>query len=154
MRCQFCNEESRKFGKDRHGLQRYRCLSCKKTFLESRNKPLGDMRLPIDKALSVMQHLVEGCSIRSTERLTGVEKRTILSLLETVGMKCEALLEDRIKGLAVKDVQCDEVWGFVGMKSPIKSRKKIEDDTLGDAWCYVAIERNTKLVLAWHLGTH
>lgn len=154
MRCQFCNEESKKFGKDRNGVQRYRCLSCKKTFLESRDKPLGDMRLPMDKALSVIQHLVEGCSIRSTERITGVEKRTILSLLEVVGIKCEALLEDRIKGLAVNDVQCDEVWGYVGMKSRTKSRKKIEDDTVGDAWCYVAMERHTKLVLAWHLGTH
>ncbi len=152
MRCQFCNEESKKFGKDRNGLQRYRCLTCKKTFLESRNKPLGDMRLPMEKALSVIQHLVEGCSIRSTERITGVEKRTILSLLELVGKKCEALLEDRIQGLAVKDVQCDEVWGYVGMKEKAKGKRNLESDELGDAWCFVAMERHTKLILAWHLG--
>jgi transposase-like protein len=57
------------------------------------------MRLPVDRALSVIQHLVEGCSIRTTERITGVDKRTILSLLEVVGERCEELMEDRIKGL-------------------------------------------------------
>ena len=81
MNCQACGSETKKHGKDRDGHQRYRCLSCKKTFIEAYDRPLGDMRLPIEKALSVMQHLVEGCSIRSTERITGVEKRTILSLL-------------------------------------------------------------------------
>lgn len=74
------------------------------------------MRLPVAKALSVIQHLVEGCSIRTTERITGVEKRTILNLLEVVGERCEKLMEDRIKGLAVEEVQADEIWGFVGMK--------------------------------------
>jgi transposase-like protein len=67
MNCQTCNGTTKKFGKDRNGFQRFRCVACKKTFTEPHSKPLGDMRLPIDKAISVIQHLVEGCSIRSTE---------------------------------------------------------------------------------------
>jgi IS1 family transposase len=111
------------------------------------------MRLSMDKALSIVQHLVEGCSIRSTERITGVGKQAILSLLELVGERCEALMEDRIKGLAVKEVQADEVWGFVGMKQKTKnSQGRAEDDTLGDAYCFIGMERNTKMILAWHLG--
>src|SRR6185503_3862648 len=139
MNCETCNKPAQKYGKAASGAQRFRCLSCKKSFVEER--PLGDMRLPMDKALSVIQHLVEGCSIRSTERITGVEKRTIISLLEMVGERCEKLMEDRIKGLTVSEVQADEIWGFVGMKQKTKNFQGREnDDTLGDAYCFIAIE--------------
>jgi transposase-like protein len=81
MKCQACESETKRFGKDRNGHQRFQCLSCRKTFIEAYEKPLGAMRLSPEKALSVIRLLVEGCSIRSAERITGVEKRTILSLL-------------------------------------------------------------------------
>src|SRR5437762_74932 len=98
MNCQTCDGQTKKFGKDRKGQQRYRCLSCKKTFVEPHKKPLGNMILAEEKALSVLRHLVEGCSIRSTERITGVHRDIILGLLEVVGEKCERLMEDRIRG--------------------------------------------------------
>lgn len=80
MNCPTCDAKTtKKFGKDRNGNQRYRCLSCTKTFLEPREKPLGRMILGEETALSVLNHLVEGCSIRSTSRITGVHIRTILS---------------------------------------------------------------------------
>jgi IS1 family transposase len=110
------------------------------------------MRLPFEKALSVLQHLVEGCSVRTTERITGVEKRTILSLLAVVGDRCEKLMLERIKGLSVSDVQCDEIWGYVEMKEKTKTRKGTSSDDIGDAWAFIAMERHTKLILAWHLG--
>jgi len=84
--------------------------------------------------------------------LTGVHPRTIFSLLVLAGKKCERMMEHRIKGVAVKDVEADEMWGFVGMKKMTKLRKEIEDPKVGDAYTFVGIERNTKLVLAWHLG--
>jgi transposase-like protein/IS1 family transposase len=153
MNCITCNSEARRFGKDRKGFQRFQCLACKKTFSEPKEKPLGNMILAEDKALSVLHHLVEGCSIRSTERITGVEKKTILSLLNVVGEKCERLMNGRIQNVKVKDVQCDEIWGFCGMKEKTKKRQGRDDENdLGDAYCFVAIERHTKLILAWHLG--
>ncbi len=150
MNCPKCNTKANKFGKDRNGLQRYRCTECKKTFLEGHTRPLGDMRLPLGKAVSVIHHLVEGNSIRSTERLTGVEKRTILSLLALVGDRCESLMYDKIRSLKVKEVACDEIWGYVGMKAKVKNN--IKDSGVGDAWCFIGMERHTKLILAWHLG--
>ena len=152
MNCEKCNGETKRFGRDRRGHQRYRCLNCKVTFIESYERPLGDMRLSLEKAIAVIQHLVEGCSIRSTERITGTDKRTILSLLEAVGERCETLMEERIAGLSVKDVQCDEVWGYVAMKEKTKTRKGMESDRQGDAWCFVGMERHNKMILAWHLG--
>ena len=38
--------------------------------------------------MAVITALVEGCSVRSTSRMTGVVKGTILRLLEDVGTAC------------------------------------------------------------------
>jgi hypothetical protein len=54
--------------------------------------------------------------------------------------------------LHVKHVQCDELWGYVGMKEKTKTKKGKEGATLGDASTFVAVERYSKLALAWHLG--
>src|SRR5689334_18097092 len=109
MNCPTCNNEARKLGKDCKGNQRFQCLTCKKTFSEEQQKPLGDMRLPMEKALLVLNLLVEGNSIRSTMRIANVDKNTILSLLVFVGERCERMMEDLIQNVSVKDVQCDEM---------------------------------------------
>ena len=153
MNCTICNNEARRFGKDRKGNQRFQCLTCKKTFSEPHAKPLGNMILAEDKALSVIHHLVEGCSIRTTERITGVEKKTIISLLSVIGPKCEALLNERVQNIRPTAIQADEIWGYVNMKEKTKARlKKEDDDHLGDAYCFIAIESTNKLIVAWHLG--
>lgn len=152
MNCQNCNGETKKFGKDRKGNQRFRCLSCGKTAIQPYDKPLDEMRLPIEKAVMVLRLLVEGNSIRSTERITGVEKKTIISLLLKVGDKCERLFETHMRNLKVADVQADEIWGFVQMKD--KTRKSLgkDEEGLGDAYTWIGMESNSKLVFAWHLG--
>lgn len=154
MNCTYCqSEKTKKHGTDRNGNQRFRCLDCKKTFQADREKPLGEMTLAMDKALDVLEHLVEGCSVRSTARICKVHHSTVLSLLETVGAKCAALLEKRIVNIPVSNVQCDEIWGFVEQKEATKKMNgKESDETIGDAYCFIAIERDTKLILAWHLG--
>src|SRR5688572_24178760 len=116
MICGECKNDARRFGKDRKGNQRYQCTTCKRTFGAPEVGPLEDMRLPMDKAVMILRLLVEGNSIRSVERVTGVEKKTILSLLELAGRKCEALLDQQIQKVPVKHVECDELWAFVAMK--------------------------------------
>jgi transposase-like protein/IS1 family transposase len=147
--CHNCQTACNRFGKHRNGLQRYRCSQCRKTFTEDHTRPLDAMRVPLEPALLCLQLLLEGNSIRSAERITGVHRDTILSLLEVAGLRAEKLLTERIRGLRVRDVECDEIWGWVGMK---EKNKIIDTDLLGDAYCFVGIERNTKLILAWHLG--
>jgi transposase-like protein/IS1 family transposase len=152
MTCHSCQSLCMKWGKSGKQIQRYRCHQCKRTFLEEQNNPLGDMRIPLEKAELCLQLLLEGNSIRSTSRITGIHQVTILHLLVLAGEKCERLMHDRIKGVAVKDVEADEIWGFVGMKKITRLRKGITDPLIGDAYTFVGMERNTKLVLAWHMG--
>ena len=78
----------------------------------------------------------------------------MIALLVCVGQKCEGFLSHTLVGVPVSDVQVDEIWGFVGMKEKTKNKSRITSprQDIGDAYCFVGIERHTKLVLAWHLG--
>jgi len=152
MTCHNCQIECKRFGKTPQGHQRYRCGQCSKTFSDIPQKPLDEMRIPLDRALLCLQLIVEGNSIRSVERVTGVHRDTILALLVKAGERCEKLLADTIIKVRVRDVECDEMWGYVGMKERAKGRERKTDAELGDAYTYVAIESNSKLILTWHLG--
>jgi IS1 family transposase len=105
--------------------------------------------VPPKEITDIIRLLVEGMSVRSIERITGVHHDTILNVLVLVGERCERLLQRMVNGLPVRDVQCDEIWGFVWCKE----KQNTDGDPLrGDAYCFVAVERNTKLILTWHLG--
>jgi transposase-like protein/IS1 family transposase len=152
MKCPTCQQDGRKFGKDRDGNQRYQCVTCRKTFSDRQAKPLNEMRLPLDKALFCLQLLTEGNSTRATVRLSGVAKDTVTALLVCVGQKCEAFMREKLQSVPAKDVQADEIWSWVAMKEKTKNRKGLQNREVGDAWCFVAIERTSKVVLAWLLG--
>jgi IS1 family transposase len=84
--------------------------------------------------------------------LTGTHRDTVLSLLRIVGKKCERFMRQQIKAVPVKDVQADELWGFVYCKEKTAGRLGLSSPKVGDAYCFVGFERNSKLALAWHLG--
>ncbi|PYS46323.1 MAG: IS1 family transposase [Acidobacteria bacterium] len=152
MNCQHCDGQTKRFGKDRKGNQRFRCLSCGKTAIAPYHKPLDDMRVPLEKALMVLQLLIEGCSIRSAERITGVGKTAILSLLVKVGEKCERLFEKHIRNVKVDHIQADEIWAFVQMKEKTRKRRGKDEEGLGDSYTWICMEESSKLIIAWHLG--
>ena len=110
------------------------------------------MYLPEDKVLLILQMLVEGNSIRSIQRITGVRKTTICALLKLAGERCENLMRRTMRKVKCHDLQLDEIWTFCGMKEKAKTRRKITSDKIGDAYCFTAFERDTKLILTYHLG--
>lgn len=150
MTCHNCRIECKRHGRDRKGNQRYRCHNCSKTFLEPREKPLEGMYLPIEKAEMVLRLLLEGNSVSSVERLTEVHHTTILKLLVLAGEKAERIMAEKIRNIAVRDIECDELWSFIGKKQ--KRVRPDDDQNLGDAYTFVAIERHTKLVLNIAMG--
>ncbi len=50
------------------------------------------------------------------------------------------------------EVEVDEVWSFVGMKEKTKIIRNLDDYETGDSYAYIALERNTKLILSFMLG--
>ena len=61
------------------------CRTCKARFSERKGTPLFHSHLPQDKALAVLEHLDEGCGIRSTGRLVGVHRDTVVRLARLAG---------------------------------------------------------------------
>lgn len=152
MTCPNCRSACRRFGKHRNGLARFQCRECKKTFTEPHADPLGGMYTQVARAEDVLKMLVEGCSINTIERVTGVHHGTILKILVLTGEKCEKLMGRLVVNVPVKDVQCDEIWAFVQKKEAHKKPSEKDNDSIGDAYCFVAIERFSKLVLNFALG--
>ncbi len=73
-----------------------------------------------------------------------------VSLLLIAGERCERLMDRMIQDVPVADVQADEIWSFIGKKE--KRKTNDDDETLGDSYCWVAIEARTKLVLTFVVG--
>jgi len=147
--CHNCRTECRRFGK-RGNRQRYQCHQCRKVFTDARDNTLDGMYLPVEKAELVLKLLLEGNSVSSVVRLTDIHQKTILKLLVLAGERCEKVMGRYVRNVKVRDVEMDEVWSFIGKK---EKRVRPEDDqNLGDCYTFVAIERNTKLVLNIAMG--
>ena len=150
MTCPTCQNEANANGYDRRGNQRYFCRDCRKTFGQPRRKPLGNMYLPIDKAEMILRMLLEGNSVSSVARLLDVHIATILKVLVKAGEKCERIMGQMIQDIPVRDVECDEIWSFIGKKQ--KRLRPSDDPNKGDCYTFVAIERHSKLVLNIAMG--
>jgi IS1 family transposase/transposase-like protein len=146
-----CQHENRRTnGTTKAGATRFRCKDCGKTWTES-TELLGGMRIGIDKAAQIVEMLCEGMAIRAIERISGTTKNTILDLLKYVGERCEAWMSEQIRGVHASEVQIDEIWGFVLCKNATANRLRYVGGC-GDTYCFTAIERHTKLLVAWHHG--
>jgi transposase-like protein len=54
------------------------CRTCQARFSERKGTAWFASRLPDDQALAVFQHLQDGCGVRQTARLVGVDKDTVV----------------------------------------------------------------------------
>jgi transposase-like protein len=150
MTCTDCDLRCASFGKHRNGLRRFRCGKCGKTYTEPHQNPLGSMTVPFEKAVLALRMLLEGASVRSVERTTELHRDTILKLLTVAGEKCEKIMGRYVRNVTVKDVECDELWSFIGKKA--KRVRPEDDQNMGDAYVFVGIERNSKLALNIAMG--
>lgn len=137
------------FGK-RH-VQRWKCTSCKNRFSEAHEKLTRDTFQSSPRAAEqALKCLLEGCSIRSTERLTGLNRNTIMRLLLVAGERGSKLMYARMRGLKLNYIQCDEIWTFCGKKQ--RHVRKEDSRELGDQWVFVALDEQTKLVPYFEVG--
>ncbi len=107
--------------------------------------------LKTEKKEAVIRCLVNGSSIRATERIVGVHRDTIMRLLVRVGQGCKKLMDDKLRNLNCRHIQLDEIWEFVGKKQ----RRLTENDNpdrVGDFWTFVAIDTDTRLVPSYKIG--
>lgn len=149
MTCHNCAARCQRHGRNRGGTRRYRCLTCRKTFSEPR-RTIGNRCSSLEKSALVAELLARGNSVRAAAAVVGIEKNTVLSLLAEIGEGCAALLRSRVRNFDVSHLEIDEVWTFVQKKQ--RRVTAADPDWAGDAYCYIALDRATRLVVAWHFG--
>jgi transposase-like protein/IS1 family transposase len=131
--CEACDVRCQSIGVHRNGLRRFRCPKCRKSYTEPHRRTLDSMYISSEKATLALQLLLEGNSLRSTQRITGLDINTIMTLLLKSGERCQKLMDERIG----------------------KKRRNVRDGDspeLGDQWVYVAIDAETKLIPSFRIG--
>jgi len=104
-----------------------------------------------ERRAAVLSALVEGNSIASTCRMFGVNKITVLRLIADAGTFAQRYHDEKVHSLETKRVQVDEIWSFVHSKA-----RNVKPENWGkghgDAWTWVAMDADSKLVINWHVG--
>ena len=108
---QFCcqNQQCSDYGKrgagnlsvcDRYGRNKERrmlyCATCKARFSERKGTPLFGARLSEQEAISVLAHIAEGCGVRQTSRLVGVNKNTVVRYSLLAGKHAQQLHDELV----------------------------------------------------------
>jgi IS1 family transposase len=104
-----------------------------------------------DERIRVVAALVEGNSLRSTSRMTGIARNTITKLLIDLGEASMQYHDLNVRNVRVRRLQCDEIWAYVGAKQKNASPEKKEIGW-GDVWTWIGLDADTKLVVSYLVG--
>ncbi|WP_210165845.1 IS1 family transposase [Hoeflea sp. IMCC20628] len=108
--------------------------------------------LDTSKRAQILSMLVEGMSMRSVSRITGVSINTVSKLLVDAGNACAEYHDNTVRGVKAERVQCDEIWSFVAAKAKNVKGMKTPVDGAGDAWTWTAIDADSKLIISYLVG--
>lgn len=122
----------KKHGQTKSGIQRYQCLTCKKTFTETKGTIFYRRRTSMEEILEVLAFLAEGVRISTLARVKGHKEDTILEWLREAAQhvgQIEALL---LANYELERGQVDAMWSYVGNKGEKKiTRKRKKADNFG-----------------------
>jgi IS1 family transposase len=112
-------------------------------------------QLSLERRAAIVRCLVDGNSIRATCRITGSSKNTVLKLLVDLGEMCALYQHHKLRKIAAKRVQCDEIWAFCGKKERNipKGERIVDGQRQGDVWTWTAMDADSKLMICWRVGT-
>ena len=107
-------------------------------------------RLSTERRAQIISMLVEGMSMRSITRITGVSINTVAKLLTDAGEAAAAYHHEHIRGISGhRLIECDEIWAFVYAKERAVARAKAAPDGAGDAWTFTALDAKSKLMVSY-----
>ena len=100
----------KRYGKDQ--IRYLRCRCCGAEFSERKNTALWNTKVSEEKAVSVAEHLAEGCSLKATVRLAKVHPSVVTRLNRKVGRHGERFHDERVQALKVVALEADERHGY------------------------------------------
>ena len=110
-------------------------------------------RLSRTKRAAILHHLVEGASMRATTRLLGVGINTVARLLVDAGNACQAFHDAHVRDLTVRNIECDEIHGFVYVKQNRLLTALVPPTEAGDVYTWTALAVESKLIITWRVGS-
>ncbi len=107
-------------------------------------------RLSLDKRAHAINLLVRGNTVRDTAELAGISFNACLKLVVDVGLACQKFQDEMVQNINAKRIQLDETHGFVYARR--KNASKTGNPEAGDAWLWLAMDADTRLILCWQVG--
>src|SRR5207247_7708329 len=98
--------------------------------------------LKLEKQVAVIGMLVEGASVRSIERMTGVHRDTILRLMVRVAESAAAFSDATLRDLDCHRIECDEIWAYVAKKRSEEHTSELQSRV--DLVCRLLLEKKKK----------
>jgi IS1 family transposase len=132
------------YGKDQ--LRYLRCGCCGAEFSERKNTALWNTKVSEEKAVSVAEHLAEGCSLQATARLSKVHPSVVTRLNQKVGIHAEAFHDERVHELEVVALEADERHGYAQDKSQPQWEAEVIDPVSKFVVTHVQGQRDEALI--------
>lgn len=126
------------------------CCTCEESFSERKGTVLEQSWFSKEKAISILDHIREGCGTISTSRLVGVDKNTVTRYVRVAGDHAIKMHNELVPiSPQTKEVQIDENWSFVGKK---KEEQSEEDESAvpgsGQNWDHTAVDAESRLLIS------
>lgn len=132
------------YGKDQ--IRYLRCRCCGAEFSERKNTALWNTKVSAEKAVSVAEHLAEGCSLKATARLAKVHPSVVTRLNRKVGIHAEAFHDERVRDVEVVALEADERHGYAQDKSQPQWEAEVIDPVSKLVVSHVQGQRDEALI--------
>ncbi|MCY4581916.1 MAG: integrase core domain-containing protein [Chloroflexi bacterium] len=109
-------------------------------------------RLSTARRALILEHLVEGCSVRATARLERVSPVTVLKLLADAGEAAADFHHEAVRGVPSAYIECDELWAPLYAKAKNVDAAKAAPPHAGSVWTWTALDTVSKLIVSWQCG--
>ena len=113
-----------KFGRTKAGQQRFRCVTCQRTFTATKGTLLYRRRTPAAEIFKTLHLVAEGNRVSSVTRSTGHKEDTVLEWLSAAADHVETLEKAQLAAYQIKRGQIDGLWSYVGNKGEKKPTRK------------------------------
>ncbi len=132
------------YGKD--GIRYLRCRACGTEFSERKHTALWNTKVTEERAVSVAEHLAEGCSLSATARLARVPMSVVTRLNRKVGIHAEAFHDERVQDLEVVALEADERHGYAQDKGQPQWEAEVIDPVSKFVVSHVQGQRDEALI--------
>ena len=126
-----------KYGHDNNGRQRFKCTTCSRIFVETKNTVFYYRKLSEDQIILICKLLVEKNGIRAIERIMEIHRDTVSSIIEDLARHAREVTDFLIHDVGLTKIQVDEMWSFIKKNKRTLTQEMIQQIDMaiaGSTW--------------------